>query len=495
MSKSRILNVTADLDAIHRELARVSIGSLLGTPTALTTADVLESHPVPLQADTLEFLRRSVESSESAEESARIERILFGCMDLKLEEQVSPLLDMLGFFVQRGWMHVGSEKIRASEIVPWLQAQSDFRKREEMQKESTIFLKGLVNRILLDIVDITSRVATEILGFENFALYCEEKKQVSFDEQAALLARYLDDSAETYHKRIVPWIEEKIGRPFENLSRYHALYLMRIRRFDDYFESSDLEETVGRTFRGLGFDLPSRSDVMLNISDDPKRNPDGVCMAVEIPGEVHVLMKPVGGLIDVETLLHETGHAFFLSHFDPGLPLEYRRLYRSAALDEAFAFLFMDIIDNRSWLTAIVGMPAEKADQLAELYKTKRLCLIRRYIGKFLAELELHKKGDPADPGPYCRYLNKATGFVYEPEGYLIDMERDFYALDYLMAWAGAHVLRTTLENRFGEEWFSNREAGDFLREISSSGRRGSLEETLISSCGMPPSLPDFSGD
>ena len=176
---------------------------------------------------------------------------------------------------------------------------------------------------------------------------------------------------------------------------------------------------IHNTFTGLGFDLLSRPDVIAHISDSPAKNPNGMCVGVEIPGEVHVFMKPVGGLINVETLLHETGHAFFLSHFDPALPIEDRRLYRSPALDEAFAFLFMDLIDNPAWLTGTAGMPSKAADALSGLLKTKRLCLIRRYIGKFLAEKELHETGDIKNSGPYCRNLGATTGFIYEPQGYL----------------------------------------------------------------------------
>jgi hypothetical protein len=195
----------------------------------------------------------------------------------------------------------------------------------------------------------------------------------------------------------------------------------------------------------------------------------------------------------VETLLHETGHAFFLSHFDPALPIEDRRLYRSPALDEAFAFLFMDLIDNPAWLTGTAGMPSKEAEALAGLLKTKRLCLIRRYIGKFLAEKELHETGDIKNSEPYCRNLGAATGFIYEPQGYLVDIEPDFYALDYLNGWAAAHVLRKFLELRFGEAWFGRAEAGAFLREIAASGRRDSVNQVIQSFCGEFPRLPDFS--
>ena len=194
-------------------------------------------------------------------------------------------------------------------------------------------------------------------------------------------------------------------------------------------------------------------------------------MGVEIPGDVHIVMNPVDGLIDFETLLHETGHAFFLSNVDPTLPVEYRRLYRSAALDEAFAFLFMDLAGNRAWLTTVAGLQAAQADELAQLSETRRLCLIRRHIGKFLAEKEFLENGNIKDSNPYCTHLEAATGFVYEPAGYLIDMEPDFYTLDYVRAWAGANTLRQVLEQEYGEAWFTEERAGRFLKEITRMGR------------------------
>ena len=292
-----------------------------------------------------------------------------------------------------------------------------------------------------------------------------------------------------------PWVEEVIGRPFKDLSRYHALYLLGIKKYDEYFPKSALRANIETTFEGLGFSLRSRGDVIINIADDPIKNPDGVCIGEEIPGKIHVLMKPIGGLIDAETLLHETGHAFFLSHFDPMLPLEYRRLYRTPALDEAFAFLFMELTENPVWLTDVVNMPLDKANELSWLMKTKRLCLIRRYIGKFLAEKELHETGDLKDAEPYCRHLGNATGFVYEPRGYLVDMEPDFYSLDYLKAWGGAHVLRSQLEEQFGMDWFQKHQAGELLRQIAKGGRRDSLDNVLLLMCGNPSRLPEFDGD
>ena len=484
--------VVEDIDGIHRKLARLSVDYLLGTPSALRTGDVLGLYPVPLRPKTTAFLKQALRNSKDAEESEKIERLVFAAVDLVVTEQTADLSDMLKFYMERGRMVVSSKKIPALEIVPWLQMEKDFEQREEMKKEMTIFLKGIINPMLLGMLELTVKAITERFGYASYAQYAEAKKGLSFAVQSDLLQRYLDDTAETYFSRLNPWVQEKIGRPMGDLSRYHALHLLRITRFDEYFPVSRLSLSIQETFQGLGFDLSQRHDVITDVSTDSSKNPDGICVGIEIPGEVYVIVKPLGGLIDVETMLHETGHAFFLSHIDPSLPVEYRRLYRSGALDETFAFLFMDLLDNPTWLTQVAGLPADQAAELASLVQTKRLCLIRRYIGKFLAEKQLHETGAIKDPEPYCRYLNQATGFVYEPQGYLIDMEADFYSLDYVHAWAASHVLREFLETRFGEEWFRKPEAGDFLKRIAFQGRRDSVDKVISTHCGKAPVLPHF---
>jgi hypothetical protein len=487
-----IRSIANEVDEIHRKLARLSVNQLQGASTGMSTGDILSSHPAVFKTKTISFLRKALEGA-SDEEAFRIERLLYACMDLAIEERTASLGDMLKFYVEHGRMVIGPTKIPALEVVPWLQAQPDFDKREEMRKENTIFLKVIINPMLLGTLELSVRTVTERFGFANYASFSQGKKRVSFEEQAAALRQFLANTTAAYRQRMTPWVEEKIGRPFENLSRYHALYLLRISSFDHHFPVSRLREIVGRSFENLGFDPWTRPDVVVDISEHPSKNPNGMCVGVEIPGEVYVLMKPVGGFIDVETLLHETGHAFFLSSFDPSLPMEFRRLYSSTALDETFAFLFMDLVENPAWLAGVAGLPAADADSIASLFGTRRLCLIRRYIGKFLAEKELHETGNLKNSEPYCRHLNEATGFVYEPEGYLVDMEPDFYALDYLTAWGGAHVLRQFLERGFGLEWFRQQDAGAFLREVASGGRRENLASVLNRFCGEAPRLPDFS--
>lgn len=486
------MNLTAEsvaqsLDEVHRNLATQLVDQLRGIPTALNMADILERNPTPLRPKTLSFLKKILRDSRDGDEVERLQRLMFGCTDLMVEEQNASLNDMFRFYIERGRMVVDGIKIPALDVVSWLQAQPDFEKREAMLKENSIFLKGILNPMLLGMLELTIKTVVD-LGYDNFTAYSENKRQVSFDDNVSEFTSYLEKTERVYHELMTPWVEESIGRPFQNLSRCHALYLIRIREWDSFFSVNSLFDKADRTFKKLGFDLMGEGVV----TDLSAKNTSGMCVGVEIPGDVYVLLKPTGGLLDMETLLHEAGHAFFLSNFNPALPVEFRRIFRSAALDETFAFLFMGLLENTDWLSQIGGIPDADLETISGKYRTKRLCLIRRYIGKFFAEKDLHDNKDIKNPDYYCRYLQKATGFVYEPEGYLIDMEPNFYSLDYLSAWGGADLLADYLASNFGSSWFLNAEAGAFLKNLASDGRKYSLEDALVNHCGRHPRLPEF---
>ena len=364
--------------------------------------------------------------------------------------------------------------------------------REEMRKEIGIFSRAILNPILLSILDTFTLTVKEKFGFRSYADYVENKRNSSFEVWRNEFINFLSDTDDPYFSKARPWVEARLGRPLEDLNRSHALRLLRIDDFDKYFAKNSLMEFVHKTFLGLGLDLARQKDIIIDIDDSPEQTPNAICVPVDLPGEIHVMLKPVGGLVDLEALLHEMGHAFFLRGFSAKSPVEHRRLCRSSALDETFAFLFMQLIENPVWLRDIAKLDTSEADELSAIVGIKRLLLIRRHVGKFLAEMELFQNGVFKDSSCYCKWLNRATGFNYEPDGYLIDMDPDFYSAEYVWAWAGADLVQQHLYDEFGTDWFRKPEAGDFLRQISFEGRKNSLEEALSKFCGTTLRMPKF---
>ena len=82
MNQLTVEKIVKEIDAIHRDFAKLSVDQLQGTPSALKTGDIIQLHPIPVAENTVAFLRRSLIQADTAEERARIERVLFGCMDL-----------------------------------------------------------------------------------------------------------------------------------------------------------------------------------------------------------------------------------------------------------------------------------------------------------------------------------------------------------------------------------------------------------------------------
>ena len=60
LSQLTVQKVVEEIDSVHRELARLSVDQLRGTPSALNTLDIIESHPVPLRPKTISFLRKAL---------------------------------------------------------------------------------------------------------------------------------------------------------------------------------------------------------------------------------------------------------------------------------------------------------------------------------------------------------------------------------------------------------------------------------------------------
>jgi hypothetical protein len=105
---------------------------------------------------------------------------------------------------------------------------------------------------------------------------------------------------------------------------------------------------------------------------------------------------------------------------------------------------------------------------------------VRRYCAKLLYELEFHSADDLTPLRPrYVELLAGATKVEPAASDYLDDIDQAFYASEYLRAWAFEAQLRAHLRERFGNAWFSQREAGSLLRELWAEGQKPTADELL----------------
>jgi hypothetical protein len=113
---------------------------------------------------------------------------------------------------------------------------------------------------------------------------------------------------------------------------------------------------------------------------------------------------------------------------------------------------------------------------------------LRRYAAKLAYEMQLHAGERPLEemPEQYARLLGDAVEISWPRQTYLSDVDEGFYAANYLRAWALESNLRAHLRERFGERWFAERAAGDFLRGIWREGQRMDGDDLAAAVTGEP---------
>jgi hypothetical protein len=231
------------------------------------------------------------------------------------------------------------------------------------------------------------------------------------------------------------------------------------------------------TLADLGVDLRTQENVHLDVEPREKKDPRAFCSPIEVPGRVMLVIKPMGGPDDWRALFHEAGHTEHFAHTSADLKMEERRLGDNA-VTEGWAMLLQHLTDEPTWLQRMLDFP-RPAEYAAEGAATL-LFFVRRYSAKLLYELEFHTADDLTAMRPrYVELLGDALKIEPSPTDYLADIDGGYYVSSYLRSWALEAQLREYLRRRYGNDWFTQRKAGDELRELWSEGQKHTAEELL----------------
>jgi hypothetical protein len=173
--------------------------------------------------------------------------------------------------------------------------------------------------------------------------------------------------------------------------------------------------------RRLG--LPVRFAV--DAAARPGKSPRAFCAAIDVPGDVHLVVAPRGGLPDLEALFHEAGHAVHLAARDRAAPFEDRHLIDRAEA-EALAFA----LEARA--TDAIADPDGALGRHRAVLATLRT---RRLAAAFLHDLDLLDAGpEPALRERYARRMAGATGLTWPSAPWLAAADPLLHSADYLRA-------------------------------------------------------------
>jgi hypothetical protein len=356
--------------------------------------------------------------------------------------------------------------------------EPDAGRRAEIEEARLALTDQELNPLYREVLEHQHALARD-LGYPSYLDMCASLQGIDFDDLHRQTEAFAAATETSYGTLVEPELRRTLGIGFDELRRSDLPRFFRDAGADASFPADRLTESFITTARGLGLDVAANPGVVLDTDRRPKKSPRAFCAPVRAPGEVYLVIAPVGGRDDFAALFHEGGHTEHFANVDPALPFEFR-LLGDNAITEAYAFLFQHLTEDPEWLRRNLGVDDDGA--MSAYARAHRLVYLRRYAAKFAYELELHGWSDSgldAFADRYAELLSSALRVDWPRQSFLADVDPGFYCVAYLRAWALETELRTHLREQFGPTWFDDAEAGATLRALWRDGQRLTPEELL----------------
>ena len=327
----------------------------------------------------------------------------------------------------------------------------------------------------------TRREATRTLGAETYkGLYT--RFGFELEQLAEQCERFLTETEDLYVSAFDRLFQRRVGVSLDEAKRWDLPRLFRATEWDTGFSAAAMVPALEATLAGLGIDLRAQKNVHLDLERRPTKTPRAFCAPIDVPERIMLVIQPMGGPDDWHALFHEAGHTEHYAHTSRDLPMEARRLGDNA-VTEGWAMLLEHLTIDTEWLGRRLDFPRPR--EWATEGAVKLLWMLRRYCAKLLYELELQSAADVTALRPrYVELLGDALKVTPSDTDYLADVDDGFYASQYLRAWALEAQLRAYLRDRYGNAWFTRREAGSLVRELWNEGQKPNADEILAETSG-----------
>jgi hypothetical protein len=373
---------------------------------------------------------------------------------------------------------VDGETVGYRMIRPTVANEEDRARRQRLEQARNGLTEEHINPIHADAyAKLTEAVPR--LGAPNYAdLY--RNFGFKLDELAEQCRGVLGSTEELYERTADKLFRTRAGVGLDEAERWDVARVFRAPGWDEAFPAEMMMPALEVSLADLG------------IEQRPKKSPRAFCAPIEVPGRVVLVIQPMGGADDWRALFHEAGHTEHYAHVSPDLPVEAKRL-GDVSVTEAWATLMEHFLLEPRWLSRRLDFP--RPEEFAAEAATGSLYLLRRYCAKLLYELEFHgatELDEKAMSSRYVELLGDALKIEPSPTDYLGDIDASFYVTGYLRSWALQSQLRNHFRERFGSDWFANREAGSLLRELWGEGHRLNADELLADVTGEELEMDAF---
>jgi len=469
LSQRQLDDLSADADRFIAEMDEEVYVHFAGYKDTFELTPIYERHEELTKLDTALRLGVSVDGNRNVRELWR-----FACEGY-LGNFVREEAERAAGLEASLKADVDGEEIPFRNLRPAIMNEPDRDRRERLERARNELTEEHLNPLHLQAAEVVHR-ETRNLGAPS---YTELYRGFGYrlDDLAAQCTAFLGSTERLWEEAGDRFFRDRVGLGLGEVQRWDVARVWRAAGWDAAFPADQMLPALEASLADLGVDLRSQANVHLDIEDRPNKSPRAFCVPIEVPGRVMLVIKPTGGPDDWHSLFHEAGHTEHFAHTSPSLTVEERRLGDNA-VTEGWAMLIEHLTVDPVWLERRLDFPRPR--EFAAEGAVQLLWLLRRYCAKLVYELELHASDDVTAMRPrYVELLEDALKVTPSDTDYLDDVDEGFYASQYLRAWAFEAQLREHLRERFGNAWFTRRDAGSLVRELWNEGQKPTADEIL----------------
>jgi hypothetical protein len=255
---------------------------------------------------------------------------------------------------------------------------------------------------------------------------------------------------------------------------YDDFYFFRNRVYSDlekYFAGISPPEQVRRTLTTMQFDL---SSIYIDTEQRKNKYPSPMCFFVQVPNDIRVLYKSESPYFDLQGCYHEMGHAVHASSISA--QAEYWNRYGfSMGTAEIFSIFLEGLTKKRKYLSSLGIKNNTILEEIGARNNFMDLFFVTFYTANSIMKakfwhdkLSMEKASDL-----YARLIKEYTGFEIPGEYWMLHHilpDAAMYVPSYLIAAVRAVEFDHHLQGKFGDEWWTQVEAGKYIREIMQPG-------------------------
>ena len=408
----------------------------------------LPGEPNPT-APFLEFFATHIEESKAAEANEAI-----------TASEASPSLPSIGL----------EPPLSIREAVGAIPHENSRPRRENLERVLTSSL--LEHQALYAQRAAAADQAAQALGLSS---YIEMRQQVTghpFSTLRAECEQVLRQTEDAYRdaleyglRRVEPGL-----RP-GNASRHDLLRATVVPWLLEHFAPSDVIHATSKSLADWGFDYPAQRRITV---DSNAALPPGFpprAFAIEVPEDIRVGARPVGGIADSAGLLHALGQAQHRAATSGALPTESRRL-GDGSVNEGFGFLFQHLLLDPTWHRRYLRLPQRIANEAAQMSAFVRLTAVRGGCAFFSSELTLFERGFAQAHDEFEEWASAALRVRVDPAFLVLEWMPQLSRAQMLRGFALEARLYSVLRQRFNEDFWRNPAAGTWLAQLFSRGQR-----------------------